>query len=139
MKTRKWVATLILVLLVGGTCWADTVNINPYRIVLNADGQFDDVQANVPIYLPSGSVDYYDAELVIENGDCRVSVFAVSAYYCLIDHMLIIGFDRAELQDDLDEQDMGTTTAKATVYGTVNGISFSGSDTVEIVAPGKKK
>ena len=141
MKTQKWVAVgiLALVLLAGGTCWAETVNINPYRIVLNAQGAFDDVQANVPIFLEGSRVSSFDVTLVLDE----VQAKAESAYYCVVDNMLIIGFDRAALQMDLDAQDMGNTIVTATVTGTVTmntgySASFSGSDTVEIVAPGAK-
>ena len=42
-------AGVLLVVVVGGVCLAQTVNINPHKIVLNAQGASDDVQANVSI------------------------------------------------------------------------------------------
>ena len=137
-------AGILLVTAVCGLCLAETVNINPFKIVLNAQGASDDVQANVHIVLPGAAVADFDATLSLDG---KVVAEAESAYYCAIDDMLIVGFDRTELQNNPDVQAMANTTVTATVVGTVtvvNGdgdevtVSYSGSDTVEIVAPGKK-
>jgi len=144
MNTQKWLIAGLLVLLAGGMCWAETVNINPHKIVLNAQGAFDNVQANVPMVLPSSQVIAFDVTLAFN--DIQVAV-AESARYCLIDDMLIIGFDRVDLQNNPDVQAMGNSIVTAEVDGSVTvGFGdgdtatrhFSGTDMVEIVAPGAK-
>jgi len=138
------VAGVLLVAVVGGLCWAETVNINPHKIVLNAKGAFDDVQANVNIALPGATIVDYEVTLALDG---KVVAYAESAFYCVWDNILIVGFDRTKLQDNEDVQDMANTTVKATVDGWVTvkkpdgeevTRSFNGSDTVEIVAPSKK-
>jgi len=144
MSSRILLAGVLLVAVASGVCLAVTVNINPHKIVLNAEGKADDVQANIPIVLASAKIVEFDVTLSFEG--IKVAQ-AESARYCLIDDMLIIGFDRTELQDNPDVQNMANTTVKATVDGYVivenaNGdeirTDFSGSDMVEIVKPGKK-
>ena len=142
MKTKQWLVVFMLILLIEGLCWAETVNINPHKIVLNAQGAADDVQANVRIILPGARVVGFDVTLTF-NG--MVVAQAESAYYCVLDDILIVGFDRTTLQDNADVQAMANMTVTATVNGTVTvknaegietAVSFSGSDTVEIVSPG---
>ena len=142
MSSRVSLAGVLLVAAVSGVCLAETVNINPHKIVLNANGAADDVQANVHIILPSAWIVDFDVTLAFDG---TVVAQAESARYCLIDDILIIGFDRTSLQDDV--QDMANKTVTATVEGSVTvinalgdetSVSFSGSDTVEIVKPGKK-
>ena len=144
MRRQKWLAAGMLVLLVGGMCWAETVNVNPHKIVLNAQGAFDDVQANVRIVLPGAWVVDFDVTLAFDG---VVVAEAESAYYCVLDDILIVGFDRTALQNNPDVQALANSTVTATVNGTVTvknadgletTVSFSGSDTVEIVAPGDK-
>ena len=144
MNSRVLVAGVVLVAAVNGVCLAETVNINPHKIVLNAEGAADNVQANIPMVLPGARI--VDFEVTLEfNG--TVVAEAESARYCLIDDMLIIGFDRTELQSNPDVQEMANSTVTARVDGYVTVESFdggettrdfSGTDTVEIVKPGKK-
>ena len=144
MKTQKWLVAGVLVVLVSGICWGETVNINPYKIVLNAQGASDDVQANVRIVLPGSRVVDFDVTLALDG---VVVAEAESAYYCVVDDMLLVGFDRNELQNNPDVQALANSTVTATVTGSVTvtnadgvetTVSFGGSDTVEIVAPGAK-
>ncbi len=142
MSSRVLLAGVLLVAVVVGVCLAegDIVNINPHKIVLNAQGQSDDIQANIPMVLPSASIEKFYVTLSFDGAKVAE---AESARYCVIDDMLIIGFDREELQDNQVVQDMANTTVTATVSGRVtdnSGVTteFSGSDTVEIVKPGKK-
>jgi len=123
------------------------VNINPHKIVLNAQGKADDVQANIPIVLASARIVAFDVSLFLDNTEDPVAL-AESARYCLVDQILIIGFDRTALQDNPAVQAMANTTVIATVVGTIaikdtpdsewEYIPFSGEDDVEIVKPGKK-
>ena len=147
MSSRVLLAGVLLVAVVMAVCLAEeivNVNINPHKIVLNAEGKADDVQANIPIVLASALIVDFDVTLSFDGTEVAE---AESARYCLIDDMLIIGFDRDSLQDNQDVQDMANTTVEATVEGYViveiaGGVQietcFSGSDMVEIVKPGKK-
>jgi hypothetical protein len=94
--------------------------------------------------LPGAEIVDFDVTLTF-NG--TVVAHAESARYCLIDDMLIIGFDRTDLQNNPDVQDMANSTVTAAVDGFVtveNPLgdettrSFSGTDDVEVVQPGKK-
>jgi hypothetical protein len=138
---KSWVlAGVLLVVVASGLCWAETVNINPHKIVLNAKGASDDVQANVRIILDGAWVEEFGVKLFLDGKEVAD---AESAFYCVLDDILIVGFDRTELQNNKDVQDMANTTVTATVTGWVlmagdtEPTEFSGSDTVEIVAPGK--
>jgi hypothetical protein len=142
---NRVLAGILLVVVASGVCWAETVNINPHKIVLNAQGAADDVQANVHIILPGSWVVDIDVTL---SFDGIVVAQAESAFYCVLDDILIVGFDRTDLQKNPDVQAMANSTVIATVTGSVTvedvegdetTTSFSGSDTVEIVAPGNKE
>jgi hypothetical protein len=143
-KSRLFFAGMLIILTAGGISWAETVNINPHKIVLNAEGAADDVQANVRIILPGAWVADFDVSLLFDG---VVVADAESAFYCVLDDILIVGFDRAGLLENPDVQALANKTVTATVIGAVavvdsDGdaitVSFSGSDAVEIVAPGKK-
>jgi len=131
----------VLLIVASGIGLAETVNINPHKIVLNAQGAADDVQANVHIVLAGSSVEDFYVTLALDGIEVAQ---AESAFYCVLDDILIVGFDRTDLQNNEDVQDMANTTVEATVTGwvlmagEVTPTSFSGSDSVEIVAPGKQ-
>jgi hypothetical protein len=142
--SRRVSAGVLLVLIASGVGLAEIVNINPHKIVLNADGSADDIQANVRIILPAACVVDFNVTLSL-NG--TVVAEAESAFYCAVDDILIVGFDRTSLQNNPDVQALANKTVTAAVTGTVTvrnaegietEVSFSGSDTVDIVAPGKK-
>lgn len=142
---KKVLAGILLVVIASGVCWAEIVNINPHKIVLNADGAADDIQANVRIILPGAWVVDFDVTLSL-NGTLVAE--AESAFYCIVDDILIIGFDRTSLQNNPDVQALANKTVTATVAGNVTvknaegietKVSFGGSDMIEIVAPGKKE
>jgi hypothetical protein len=143
-SNRVLLAGVLLVAVASGVCVAVTVNINPHKIVLNAEGKADDVQANIPMVLPSARIVDFAVTLSF-NG--TVVAHAESARYCVIDDMLIIGFDRTDLQNNPDVQDMANSTVTAEVDGYVtveNSVGdettryFNGTDMVEIVKPGRK-
>jgi len=145
MSSRVLLAGVLLVAAVSVVCLAETVNINPHKIVLNAEGAADDVQANIPMVLPGARI--VDFDVTLEFNDIVVAQ-AESARYCVIDDILIIGFDRTDLQNNPDVQGMANSTVEATVDGYVtveNSVGdettrfFNGSDKVQIVKPGKKK
>ena len=137
-------AFVLAVLASAPTARAEHVSICPHKIILNAEGQSDDVQAIVRIVLPSASLESFDAVLYLDGVEVAV---AESAYYCAVDDNLIIGFDRTDLQNNPDVQALAGQTVVAEVVGSVVvncgdelvEESFSGSDTVQILKPGKKK
>lgn len=144
MCNSNVLACVLLIVIAGGVGMAEPVNINPHKIVLNANGASDDVQANVAIHLPGAFV-ACEATLALNGVYVAASE---SAFYCVLDNMLIVGFDRTDLQNNPDVKALANQTVTATVSGDVtvkNGdgvettVKFGGSDTVEIVAPGKKK
>ena len=49
MFSSSGLVCILLVVVACGVCLAETVNINPHKIVLNAQGASDDVQANVTL------------------------------------------------------------------------------------------
>jgi len=141
---RLLLVAALLVAAVSAVCLAETVNINPHKIVLNAQGEADDVQANIPMVLPGAQI--VDFAVTLSFNDTVVAE-AESARYCVIDDMLIIGFDRTDLQNNPDVQQMANSTVTAAVdgYVTVENSdgdettrTFGGTDMVEIVKPGKK-
>ena len=143
LKRNVVICIASIIICLGGIVLAETVNINPHKIVLNAVGAFDDVQANVRITLPGASIVDFEVTLALDG---KVVAEAESAFYCVTDNILIVGFDRTSLQTAIPD-DMANKTVTATVVGYVTvKISeneeitreFSGSDSVEIVAPGKK-
>jgi hypothetical protein len=143
-SNRVLLAGVLLVAVASGVCVAVTVNINPHKIVLNAEGKADDIQANIPMVLASARIVDFDVTLSFDGTEVAK---AESARYCVIDDILIIGFDRTDLQNNPDVQDMANSTVTAEVDGYVtveNSVGdettryFSGTDMVEIVKPGKK-
>ncbi|UCG59973.1 MAG: hypothetical protein JSU70_10720 [Phycisphaerales bacterium] len=141
-SSRVLLSGVLLVVVASGLCWAETVNINPHKIVLNARGASDDVQANIHIILSGAPVIDFDVTLTLK-GSVVAEVKAESAFYCVLDNILIVGFDRTELQNNPEVQALANQTVTATVTGAVlmadgTWTDFDGSDTVEIVAPGKK-
>ena len=146
-KHRTFVvcALAALIITLSGTAFvlAEPVKIAPHKIVLNAGGDFDDVQAIVSIVLPSANIETYYVELSLEG---VLVATAESAYYCPIHDNLIVGFDRQGLQDNEDVIALAGQTVTATVAGwvevsvdgTVVRRDFAGSDLLEIVKPGRK-
>jgi len=133
-------AALFVSLWAGSAMGDDPVQMSPHKICLNAEGQSDDVQAIVRMWLPSPHLVDFDVKLYFDGTQVAV---AESAFYCVIDDNLIIGFDRATLQSNPDVVALGGQEVLATVQGlvTVDGygvFGFGGSDYVEILKPGKK-
>jgi len=144
MFSNRVLVCVLLIVMASGVGLAETVNINPHKIVLNAQGAADDVQANVHIILDGAWVVDFDVTLALDG---IVVADAESAYYCALDDILIVGFDRTSLQENPDVQALANEIVTATVIGTVTmenadgdqtTVSFGGSDLVEIVAPGKQ-
>ena len=126
----------LIVVFSGTAVSAEHVSICPHKLVLNAEGQSDDVQAIVSIGIPPPYI-IINPDVRLWFGDTLVAT-AESAFYCVIDDNLIIGFDRQELQEALGDIGLAGKEVLLTVEGCVNGVCFNGSDQVEIVQPGNK-
>jgi hypothetical protein len=93
-----------------------TMNIAPYRIVLNAKGNFDDIQCSFPGTMPSGySISGFDLELYFND---NLVAEAESFTYCYTDNIYFAGFDRTELQNNSYVQSMSEGEAEAMMTGT---------------------
>ena len=149
VRKGRWVvlglvAVVAVVLAAAGSALAeDPVQICPHKIILNAQGNSDDVQAIVRLVLPSPHIDSFDVVLYLDGVEVAL---AESAFYCVVDDNLIIGFDREELQNNPDVIALAGQEVVATVEGSVvvsdDGVPFTaefvGSDSVEILKPGRK-
>jgi hypothetical protein len=123
----------------------EEMTMSPYKIILNAKGQFEDMQAVIRIPLEAGyTLDDYQVSLAFDG----ITVGeAISFRYCYIDDNFLAGFDRTEVQASPAVIAMANTLVTATVSGwftAVNGEgnsymqNFSCSDQVEIIDPDKK-
>jgi hypothetical protein len=135
-------AALIAMFSGPGTSLGDEhVKISPHKIVLNAEGKADDIQAIVQLFLPSPYITNFEVTLWFDD---TVVAEAESAFYCVQHDNLIIGFDRQDLQDNDDVIALAGKKVVATVEGYVDvegydsSFTFTGTDKVKIVKPGKK-
>jgi hypothetical protein len=120
------------------------MTMSPHKLVLNAVGNAEDVQAIIGFYIPGG-YSIADFGVSLTFGDEEVST-ASSLRYCYVDQNLIAGFDKAQLLSNPAVIAMAGQTVCATVEGWFTAVnsdgdsytqSFSGVDLVEIAAPGK--
>ncbi|UCE23665.1 MAG: hypothetical protein JSU74_10235 [Candidatus Zixiibacteriota bacterium] len=149
-KTLKTTITLFCLLTVTFFATTDralgqSMTICPFKIVLNALGKAETVQAVIPIGLQPGYMfSSCNATLWINN-----EVIAESNYarYCYIDDNLLVYFDRLDVYTNPVLEEMAGSTYTATVAGDmvlVNGegdeisIPFERIDQVLIVDPEKK-
>lgn len=156
MSTRKFnktrnAITVLLALVVLFIIAAPTVShseemtMSPYKIILNAKGQFEDMQAVIRMSMDAGYIlSDYQVSLAL-NG---VTVGeAISFRYCYIDDNFLAGFDRTAVQANPDVIALANTTVTATVEGWFTAVNsegdtytqyFSCTDTMEIIDPDKK-
>ena len=159
-----WVTTIccivsVLALMgVPAECYDVNVSITPSRIILNAEcvGSFQDIQAILPFVLPpkckfvEGS---FGADFFLkregeeeEKPICHTSSF----HYCAEDDNLLVSFDRGAIQNYEGGLEAGVYDARVSCIfkiecddgsGTpvTHTIELEGTDSVEILAPGKKK
>ena len=135
-------ATLVAV---PATSLGEEMTMSPHKIILNAQGQFEDAQAVIRIAMRPGYslTDYYvtlqfDGVPVSEAFDFR---------YCTVDDNFLASFDRTALQANPAVIAMANRTVCATVAGWFTGTATDGSsytqefsctDLVEILDPEKK-
>ena len=139
-------ALLIVCVLLPATLLGQTMTMSPHKIVLNAVGASEDVQAVIGMWLPSGYA-ITDFQITLTFGD-QVVAEAASVAYCAIDDNLLVGFDKDQLLANPLVIAMAGTTVTATVEGTLELTAADGTiytrdfaafDYVEILAPGKNK
>ena len=128
---------LSLVLFVfPGQILSDTVNISPFKIILNADGNSDDIQARIPMALPGGEITDFEASLLI--GDAPEVLVTTDFFYCAIDDIMHIYFDRKAVLDYLKDYEIeGKVIAQVWGDFFVGGepVDFEGDDIVEVLDP----
>jgi hypothetical protein len=132
------------IMAVSSVARAEVLTMSPHKIVLNAQGQFEDVQAVIRMPMQPGySLADYQVTLSF-NGIPIIQAFNMR--YCYIDDNFLTSFDRTSIQNHPDVMAMANTTVTATVAGWYTAVAADGSsythdfsytDTVEIVAPGK--
>lgn len=130
--------------LLAGVVLAETVEISPHRIILNQQGQADDVLAIMPMVFTPG-YSFGEAEATLSfNGE--VVSETVDIRYCYVDLNLLIYFDRAQLLANPTVVALAGNEVTATVTGSFTAVnadgdsytqSFEASDLVEILAPGR--
>jgi len=113
--------------------------MSPFKLVLNAQGQFEDVEGNFAVGLPPGAFESFEFGLYFD--DVLVSE-AYAVRYCAIDDVLSVSFDRTALLANPDVKKLAGYTVEARVEGSLvvaTGVEVSlfGYDDVEILGPGR--
>lgn len=135
---------LVTAVLAPASVFGQTMTMSPHKIVLNAVGSAEDVQAIVGLYIPGG-YSITDYEVTLRFND-EVVALASSLRYCYIDQNLLVGFDKAQLLSNPVVAAFAGSTVCATVEGwfevrNAEGDSytqsFDGLDYVDVLAPGK--
>ena len=120
-----------------GQILSDTVNISPFKIILNADGNSDDIQARIPMALPAGEITDFGASLLF--GKAPEVLTTEDFYYCVIDNILHIYFDRGVVLDYLRDNKIEGDEVIAQVWGSIcvgeQCVEFEGFDIVEVIDP----
>ena len=152
MSKRNFVRTgiiipcmaIVAIIALSSVAFAEVLTMSPHKIVLNAQGKFEDVQAVIRMPMQAGyTLSDYQVTLSF-NGIPIIQAFNMR--YCYIDDNFLASFDRTAIQNHPTVIGMANTTVIATVagwYSAVNadGLSythdFSWTDDVEIVDPGR--
>jgi len=93
----------------------ESITLAPYRIVLNAEGNWDDVQAVIRMPLAPGySLSGFEVGLYFDDA---LVCYAKSFRYCYLDDNFLTGFDREAVQEYAQVNDLGNTIVTATVSG----------------------
>lgn len=134
-----------LIMAIPITVHAEAMTMSPHKIVLNAQGQFEDVQAVISMPLAAGYT-LADYQVTLMFNSIPVSD-AFDFRYCYADANFLASFDRAGIQSNPEVIAMANTTVTAVVEGWFTAVAsdgssytkaFSCSDAVEIVDPKKK-
>jgi len=150
-----WVTTICCVVsvlaLMEVPAECDAMSIAPSRIVLNAEcvGSSQDIQAIFPFVWPADcEFEKFEGEFYFEGEDGPVCT-TDSFHYCYLDDILLVSFDRGEIQAYAKEHELPDGVYEVTVSctlkvkcdddGSVTSIPLEGTDLVEIRTPGNKK
>ena len=124
---------------------AEDMTVCPYKIVLNAQGKSESVQAVIRMPMKPGYV-LDDWHVTLSFNSTLISE-AYAFRYCPIDDNFLASFDRAALLGNPDVIAMANTTVVATVEGWYTGVAADGdsytheflcTELVEIVDPDVK-
>ena len=124
---------------------AEDMTVCPHKIVLNAKGNFEDLQAVIRMPMQPGYI-LADWQVTMSFNSIPVSE-AFAFRYCPIDDNFLASFDRTALQANADVIAMANSTVVATVEGWYTGVASDGSsytheftctELVEIVDPDVK-
>ena len=145
-QIRAVVSSLIIVaaflIAMPSISLAEDMTVGPHKIVLNAKGNFEDVQAVIRMPMTPGYV-LADWQVTMSFNSILVSE-AYAFRYCPIDDNFLASFDRTALQANPDVIAMANTTVVATVEGWYTGVASDGdsytheffcTELVEIVDP----
>jgi hypothetical protein len=152
MSKRNFVPTwavipclaIVAIIALSSVAFAEVLTMSPHKIVLNAQGQFEDVQAVIRMPMQAGyTLSDYQVTLSF-NGIPIIQAFNMR--YCYIDDNFLASFDRMAVQNHPTVIGMANTMVTATVAGWYSAVNsdgnsythdFSWTDDVEIVAPGR--
>ncbi|UCD64967.1 MAG: hypothetical protein JSW34_05930 [Candidatus Zixiibacteriota bacterium] len=149
-KTVKSATALFCILTITFFATADralgqSMNICPFKIVLNATGKAESVQAVIPMSLEPGYTFSQCTATLSIGGETIADSYA--ARYCYIDDNLLIYFDRSDVYDNPVLETMAGSTQTAAVEGNLVLVNADGDnlvvpfirfDKVLIVDPDKK-
>ena len=113
----------ILVLLTGAL-FADTAQTNPHRILLNAQGNTEDVFAIMPMSIGGGYLLTEANGTLSLNGEAVAE--AISIRYSYIDDSLVVSFDRDQLLGNPSVTALAGTMVTATVEGSFTAANSDG-------------
>jgi hypothetical protein len=125
----------------------ESITISPHKIVLNAEGNFEDVQAVIRMPLPSGHVLLDDYSVTLSLDGTPVAQ-AFDLRYCYVDDNFLASFDRTAIQQNPAVIALAGQVVDGSVVGSFWTVApdgtlcenyFSGTDRVEIVGSGKKE
>ena len=148
------IASVLIFLQAPAEC--DAMSVSPSRIILNAEcvGSSQDIQATFGVTIQSGSIVDLNANFYFmitdpDTGD-DVAVWVCwtdSFHYCWIDDNLMLSFERDTIQEEAVTYGLVNTDCEVFVECSFSILSsdgskedkyLSGTDVVEILAPGKK-
>jgi hypothetical protein len=126
---------LMILVLITSTVFAETVNVQPDKIVLNSEkGEADTIQVSVPIRV--AKVEDLVASISIGGGK---EIFSVGFYYCAIDDILHIYFEKDEVIGNIRENNL-EGLVEVSLQGSFNNGDdvqyINGFDIVEVFDPG---
>ena len=133
-KINSLTLVLLLVSVVAQISLADTVNIDPHKIILNDSTKNDTIQASIPMQI-SSTISNFNATISF-NGKGEIK--ATSYKYCNVDDMLHIYFDKEEVVKFLSDNNISgqvTASVSGSLMDGDKSVTFSGDDKIEVVEP----